>query len=633
MFEKLKKSLIKLVGTIFVMLLVLSFAVWGIGDVFRGDAGGNTLVTVDRFEIGLPEAENLLEQELRGLRQRSGRFIERDQAMAMGLGQRVLSELIADRTIEAHALSLGLVVDDATLARIVAANPAFQTGGRFDKARFDQLLRSNGLTEQGYLQLLRRDELRRMMILSVGVAAAAPRTATDLLWKYRNEQREGRVLLVRADRVEGVGEPSDEDLLALLKERQAEYRAPEYRTVTLLTMRPEDLAPEIAVAEERLRESYESRLAEFTRPAAREVVQLTGPDEAVLAQARTRIQAGETAQAVAAALQDQEVALQDLGRIEKGGFPDPAIEDAIFAAPVNGVSETVQTAFGNAAIFVVRAETPESRVPFDEVRPQIREALALAQAADDLPNLENVVQDQIAGGASLEEAAQSGGFQVRRIEKIDASGLDPAGRPVEPALPETILQSAFTGMEGVVSAMEPLPDGGTYLVRVDAIEPERDRRLDEVRDELEAAWKADARKERARAIATELHAAVTGGQSLEEVADGHLAAEVLPIGPVKRDDLGEAGDPGPQSVERLFATGPGQPPGEPLELPAGYGLVVTDQVIPAKEAGEDSLSAEIGAEMSTDVVDQYDQALRQRFPPVVHERALENFLRTTSSPQ
>ncbi len=630
MFDMIKKSLGKVIGGAFVVLLVLSFAIWGIGDVFRGGTGGNTLVTVGGLDIDLPEAEGLLDQELRNMRQRSGRFIERDQAMAMGLGQRVLSELISDRSVEAHARSLGLIVDDATLARMVSANPAFQVGGRFDKARFDQLIRSNGLTEQGYLQLVRRDELRRLMILSVSAAASVPKTATDLLWAYRNEQRKGRVLLVQSSKVDGVADPTDEQLAAFLKEHQAEYRAPEYRGITVLTMRPEDLAPEIQIPEDRLRQSYDERAAEFTKPASRSVLQIGGPDEAVLAQARTRIQAGEPAEAVASSMAGQGVTLQDLGSIAKGSFPDQTVEAAIFAAPVGGVSETTRTGFGNEVIFVIRSETPESRVPFEEARQQIRDQMALAQAADDLPNLENAVQDQIAGGASLDEAAKSGGFEIRKIDKIDQAGNDPAGNPLEPPLDDAVLQAAFNGAEGVTSPMNALPDGGNFILRVDAVEPERDRRLDEVRDEVRDAWLAKARSDRAKEVATELRTAVAGGQSLEQAAQGHAAAEVLPVGPVKRDDLGEANDIGPQTVERLFAAKPGQPPGEPLEMPNGYGIVMTDEVIPASQEGADALATEISGEVTSDVIEQYDQALRDRFPPVVHERALANFMRATS---
>jgi peptidyl-prolyl cis-trans isomerase D len=628
MFDKLKKYLVKLIGGAFVVLLVLSFAVWGIGDVFRGDMSGNVLVTVGGKEIGMAEADAQVEQQLRDLRQRTGQFIERDRAMAMGLGQQVLSELIAERSIEAHAEELGLVLDDATLARKVAANPAFQVGGRFDKPRFDQLLRANGFSEQSYLQLVRRDELRRLMIQSIGVAAFAPRTGTDLLWKYRNEQRQGRALVVRADKVEGIPDPTDDQLAALLKERQAEFQAPSYRGITLLVMRPQDLVPEIQIAEEQLRQAYAERAAEFVQPASRTVVQVNGPDETVLAEVRTRIQAGEDPGAVAAAMVEKGVTTQDLGTIRKGGFPDPVVEEAIFATPENGVSATTRTGFGNSVIFVVRDVVPEMQIPFEEVRDRLRDELALAQATDDLPNLENVVQDRIAGGASLEEAAQSGGFAVRKIERTDPIGNDPSGTPIDPPLPQPVLQAAFGAAQGVATPMETLPDGSAFILRVDAVDPERDRTLDEVRDEIRTTWLNDARKNRAKEIAGELLAAVTGGKSLEEAAAGRTDASVVAIGPVKRDDTGEANELGPQAVERLFAAAPGTPPGEPIELSAGYGLIVTDQIIPAAPGGEEALNGQIASEMTGDVIEQYDQALRKRFPPVVHERALANFMRT-----
>ena len=631
MFETLKKSLGKTIGTVFIALLVLSFAVWGIGDVFRrGVGGGNVVVSVADFEITLPEAERQFDQSLREMRQRSGRTIERDQAMAMGLGQRVLSQLIRDRTVEAHAQSLGIVVDDKSLAQLVAANPIFQVGGRFDKNRFDELLRSNGMTEQSYLDLVRQDELRRLMVLSIGAAAAPPKIAIDLLHKYRDEQRQGRVLVVQADKIPDVPAPTEADLAAWLKDHQAEYRAPELRSFVLATMQPEDLAPEIEVSEDSLRQTFQERVGQFTKPATRSVLQLTAPDEATLAQARTRIQAGESAKAVATAMAGQGVALQDLGDVAQGSFPDPAVEKAIFAAPAPGVSETTRTAFGNAVMFVIRSAMPEGKKSFAEVRQQLRDEAALAQATDDLPNLENVVQDKIAGGASLEEAAKSGGFAVRQIERIDQTGNDPAGHAVEPPLPEPVLQTAFSSPQGVVSPMNPLPDAGAYILRIDKIEPERDRRLDEVRGEVKDAWLANTRKERAKALATGIAAQLQPGRNVEQIAASNPAAAIVQIGPLKRDDLGETNDLDPQAVEKLFATAPGDLPKTPVELPLGYGLVVTDKVIPAAPGGEDTLTAEIGGEMTGDLIEQYEQALLKRFPPVVHERVLAEFMRTAS---
>ena len=632
MLDNLKKVAFKAIGGIFVALLVLSFAIWGIGDVFRGGLGGNTLVSVGPFEVTLPEAENAFEQRLRTIRERNNQSITRDQAMALGLGQNIVSELVTERLVEAHAQSLGITVDDGTLVRIVSANPAFQVNGAFSHDRFQQLLAANGLTEAAFLDIVRQEELRRLLYGTITLSARAPDALLRVLWDHRNEERTGRALVVLPDKLTDIPNPTDEQLQDFVTAHRDEFRTPEYRAFTVLTMQPSDLVGEVNIADEQVRQAYDARAGEFRTPEQRLVTQISAPDDATLQEVKRRLDAGKTTDAVAAAMADRGVGVVDLGSIKKGSFPDAAAETAIFALPAGGISEPVQTAFGKA-LFQVRAVTPETATPFEEKREELRLELATAQATDELPSLENVVQDAIAGGASLEDAATKGGFKTRKIEPVSAQGTLKAGGAVEPALPDGVLAAAFATGEGVASPLANLPDGGAFIVRVDQVEPARDQTLDEARAVATAQWFANARSERAKAVATELAAQVKAGRSFDELVAGRQDLAITPVGPAKRGDPGQASGLGSEAVRVLFETRPGATAEAPVEVQTGWALIATDGSTPAKAPESlDPLRREVEQAMIGDAADSYRGELLRRFPPVVHDRAMANFTRTSNTP-
>ena len=69
----------------------LSFAIWGIGDIFSG-FGGNTIAKVGGTEITADAFRNAYQTQLQQMQQQAGRAITNDEAHALGLDAQVLGE-------------------------------------------------------------------------------------------------------------------------------------------------------------------------------------------------------------------------------------------------------------------------------------------------------------------------------------------------------------------------------------------------------------------------------------------------------------------------------------------------------------------------------------------------------------
>src|SRR3984957_13988196 len=144
-------------------VLIVSFGVWGIADIFRG-FGQSTLATVGHTEISINEFRQIYTDRLQQISRQFGRPLTMDQARAFGLDRQVLQQSVAEAALDEDARRLGLGQSDAETMRMIFSDPNFKgLNGNFDPARFQTTIRQFGFTEQRYIADQRRVSLRRQI--------------------------------------------------------------------------------------------------------------------------------------------------------------------------------------------------------------------------------------------------------------------------------------------------------------------------------------------------------------------------------------------------------------------------------------------------------------------------------------
>ena len=614
MLNALRKQAGSWVVKALLMLLVASFAVWGIGDVFYGGSQNPAVATVGESEISATELANAFNQSLRNLQQRVGGQLSREQAIQLGVMQQALQDLIARRLVDLRARDMGLTVSDATLRQLITSDPTFQVAGRFDRGRFDQLLMASGLNEEDYLASLRQEVMRSALTNGVAGAAVVPQTLVDAMYRYRNEQRGGRYAVVETSSISGVPEPTEEDLQAYHEAHQDRFTAPQYRALTFVTLEPEDLIGEVEVSEEQIEAEYQARLESYRTPERRTVEQLLATDRETIEAAARRLQEGKSFAEVGEAMTDQGVTFDDLGSVTRSDLPG-GIAAAVFEQAEAEVGPPVESPFG-WHLFRVSAIEPEVVTPLAEMHDELARELALAEARDRLPSLATQLDDELAAGVPLDEAAAAVGLEAKKLAAVDAQGRDTTGAaPADlPSWPK-FLEVAFATPEGEVSLLEETDAGSYFVVNVDSVTAPRVKPVEEVRDALAAAWTAERRRELARQRAEELVARSSEVASLEQLAKNLPVKEITPV---KRDDRGQAQGLSPGIVQALFATEPGTIAKQVVPTATGFAIVATDEVIEADPGADPDAVAQLRdqleAETRNDLLAQFEAALRRDYP-------------------
>src|SRR5260221_7685411 len=137
----------KTIMTVVMGVLIVSFGVWGIADIFRG-FGQSTLAKVGSTEISINEFRQTYTDRLQQIGRQFGRPLTQDQARAFGLDRQVLEQTIAEAAFDEEARRLGLGQSDAETMRMIFSDPNFKgVNGNFDPARFQAVIRQFGFSQ------------------------------------------------------------------------------------------------------------------------------------------------------------------------------------------------------------------------------------------------------------------------------------------------------------------------------------------------------------------------------------------------------------------------------------------------------------------------------------------------------
>lgn len=508
----------KAIMTIVFGVIIVSFAIWGIGDIFRGFGQGK-LGTVGSVEISSEAYRYAYQTELQRLQQRARRVVTNDEARQAGIDRQVLGRLVTEAALDQKAHSLGLAMSDEQLRKSVEDDPAFKDStGAFDRLRFDAILRDNGLNERTFAREQKAIYLRREIGEALAGALEAPQAMISAVDRYRNQARSVDYVLLTPSTAGEAPQPSDDELKKFYEDRKARFVAPQYRKIVTLAVTPTTAAKPQDVSDADAQKLYDTvKESRFGTPEKRDIQQIVFPNEADAKVAYDRIKGGATFEAIAAErkLTTKDI---DLGSLSRAQVSDPAIAEAAFALKSGEVSAPIAGKFGVALVRVAQT-TPAVVRPFADVAAEIKAEIARDRAKKSVQVLHDKIEDQRASGKPLAEAAKAAGLEARTVEAIDERGVDRNGLPVPDLVASAdVVRAVFASDIGVDNETISTKDNGYVWFEVQKVDPSRQLTFDEVKDKVAAAFRADANDKKLADKAAEIVKKLKDGAQLSKIA-------------------------------------------------------------------------------------------------------------------
>lgn len=521
------------VAALLIGLLIVSFALFGINDVFKGGTS-NYVVTAGSRKVSTADFKREFDNFRKGAEQQVGQPITSEMAAANGLDTRVMNEVATREAFGEMLSKIGVKPSDSLITRELQKIPAFfdQVSGRFDKNLYAQRLKDNGLTPPAFEVIMRDQVAENHLASAMANGLRVPRAYTALGAIYGLESRDVGYFTVDPRNVTAPALPTDAQLTELMKENAAALTRPEFRVLTVVSFSPTMVSANLPIDPAELQKRYEFRKDTLSRPETRSLVQIPVKDAASAQVVAARLAKGEAPAAIAKSLGVDAIDYADKPRT---AIADPKVGQAAFSLPAGQIAP-VQGDLGFAVIRVSKI-TPGQAVTLEQIRPQLEAELRKDAAAEKVYEMTQAYDDAHGGGANLADSAKRANVPAVTIGPVSAQGAGLDGQPVSGVSPK-LLASAFGLPQGGESEVEEAGNGEYYALRVEKIIPKSLPPLAEVKPQLVRVWMTREMVKRLQTKADELAARVKKGETLEAVA-ASIGARVGHATSIDRQNAGQ----------------------------------------------------------------------------------------------
>lgn len=629
MFDSVRNN--KKITQIFLALITLPFAFWGVESYVRNASFGAEVATVGKGKITSQELQSALrEQQERMRAQLGGKF---DPAMfeTPQMRRAVLDSLVTQRLLAEQAQEAKLVISNEQLQQFIAAIPSLQENGKFSSERYKTLVAAQSMSEAMFEARLRQDLAMQQLVLPVAEAGIAGRVAADRWLATQIEQREvsAAPLLPESylDRVKLAADAAQKYYEANRKQ----FELPEQVRAEFLILSRDALAATTVITDEDVKKYYTSHADRYkegeTRRASHVLIRVDkGASEAEVAAAKAKAeqllaQVRKTPADFAKIAKDNS---QDPGSAAKGGDLDwfsrgamvKSFEDVAFTLKDGQISDVVRSDFGFHIIRVTGVR-PERVKPLEEVKAEIlvelkREAGAKSYA-DAAEAFGNVVYEQ---ADSLKPAAEKWKLDLRQSAWL-AKG-DKLVAPFDnPKLVAALFSDDGLKNKRNTEAVEVTP-GTLVSARVLEYKPAALQPLEAIRGEIEKRLM----REEAATLAIK-----DGEERLARLAKGE--AVDLKWSPVRKISRNDAPGLPPESLRAIFAT-------DAAKLPAyagvaypgkGYALYRVSSVTAGDAARDNPHVRELAQQYARIVAEEefaaWLSSLKENYPVKINKAGLE----------
>ena len=512
---------------IFLVMLAIGFAMWGIDDVFRNVGSNDAAIKAGDYEISALEAA----QEFDRTRRAYLPGANNAEAIGQGMLGDVLNGLARRAVFAAEAQRLGLTVTRDMEKQYIAGEPAFQDqNGKFNLLRFQDALSRAGLTEEAYVEYIRQDLSSGQILSSMMPGLSYSDSLSKRIGQWRLERRVIDYVTIKVD-VNGAATPSNAELDAWYADNKDIYKSPDLRAVTALVLSPDALLSEVTVEDAEIRTAYDNQIDIYQDPERRTLRQMIFADPAAAQEAVNAINGGESFNAIA----DKSLGLTEddtmLGDLTRDDLTEELAEPA-FNAGLGELIGPIATPLGSHLILVEEI-TPQKVVSFDDVSDAILDNLKREKAIDLVYQRVGSLEEGLASGATFEETAQSTGAELVQINGLDRSGNNIDGQPIDGIAGDTkFRQSVWTAPVGDVGLVEETNADTFFVLRVDREDLSAERPLADVQDRV----LVDMRRETAMTTARNQAESIVSSQDLAKSAKAAgLSVETSPA--MRRDGV------------------------------------------------------------------------------------------------
>lgn len=486
-------------------ILILSFGLfWGVSEFFRGTDKSNIVASIGKLEISKQHLAHSVQEELTKLnRELKGKNITFAQAFQLGLVMQNLNRMVNEIVLDMFMRDISLAVSDKTIASMIYADPLFQTAkGTFDKVKFQNVLRMNGLTEKTFFANRRRALSQMHLLTAVSVGNHSPAALSYPIFQALTQKCSFRVATILPNKIQ-VGY-TEEAIKKFYQNHVDLFRIPEYRDFKLILLDPIKIGAGVAISEKEVEHAYEDQKDSYVTPETRSFSIVICKDQSEAAQLRKELSDGN--------LKDKN-RLQTYDSVGEANL-DKVLADVIFKLRPDQVSLPFEWR-NQIALVRLNKISPSIVMALSDVRSQIVGELRRQKALDEISRIGEKIEEDSNQGLSLIEIGKKHNLSVQE-GRMDATGRLVGNESI--MLSADIVKDVFALSEGAETPLTELPDNTSYLVSVTKISPSRLESFEKIRSKVINRFVQEKRQIEMRKLSDVVKQKMQAGEKISNMA-------------------------------------------------------------------------------------------------------------------
>lgn len=585
-------------------------SLFGVTGYISSASRNQTVVKVGKKAVTQSEFQYRLQKEINALKNLMPEDFELTDEMRTNLTDSVLKQIIGDIVLDQAMIKYGVYFPKAFVQQIIFQQPEFQNplNGQFHPDLFKRYLSAMGISEQEYIDTIKRSMARKMMVGDLVQSFGIPQVLVQATHKMDNQRKSFKYVLVSPEDMNIERQITDEEITQYFEDFSDTFMLPEQRDAKVLFIPNEVILNKYAANEELAEDYFKQHKSELDQPEKREVKQMIFLNKETAEQAFSAVQGGQDFDSVAKDFKADNADEPSLGIVAQDELADDLAEDVfemnLYENKLLPVADTWQ-------IISVKQIIPAKEADFEEQKAQILATLAEENLYDALREAKADIDDAVNGGKDLDEvAAMFDGqtFMVTNIREEDLVKSVPDYAKDLATLDFNELLFSY-GLDEITSAEE--FDNGVAVVQVTKITDAHMPEITDVRDQIISLWTVQEKNALAKETADNIVADAEDGSDFSVAAKARNL-EAFRSAPINRNET--FANLSQTEINELFLTDQGQI--RVFEKPENVYVIVTpfetvnyedELTAESKASVEERLQSSLFADMVQAALDNYSQ--------------------------
>lgn len=544
-FSKMHNSLFT---KIILTITALSFmSLFGVSGYINSANSNKPVIKVDNLEISQSEFNYMLQKELSKLKDMDSANPEEAEARKAEISAELAKIKLDDLLLENTMKKFKVDVTDSLVSQIIQISPQFLNNGQFDREMYKWYMNKNNLTEKDLVAEIKRNIGRKILVETQVEGFKVPEVLQSQMQKVLGQRRTFKYIKLAAADAKIDRKPSQEELDQYYEDFTEDFRVPEKRDITILSLPLETIEKSINVSDDEINTYYKEHIEEYEQPEKRHVLQLAFEDEESAKKAEAEL-AAKDFMAVAAE-NGQSAEDTDFGDVAKSDLSDE-LADVVFSLAKGQISKP-ENINGGWQILKVTDIIPASSTPRAQANAQIKKTIQEERAYDGSYELMTKLEDKLGAGATLQEIADSFDIALARVENLTEDGsFDGAliGKKLtengssdavnvdiaELVKNKDVIDAAFSYNAGEVSQTIE-GDDGLIVVEVEKVHESHIQPENEVTAKITKLWQESEKVSITQELVDNINHDLEAGDTLSEVA-GRYNLPVMKTMPITRGE-------------------------------------------------------------------------------------------------